>query len=414
MRQNAIRMLRAIERTLLIALLTLPLVVWLLKALMPQRIGAAWGFAAAYALLASLCLNVSGRRRIAAGVLGAAALLALGVCTLPVGENRLLLVVPAGYGALLLLSLQTVAWGAERELAFSWLIIGMLAHAAMQLAVDIDGRMDGVYAPVRGALLLSFAGFLLLALLSFNRSSMNEASLSRQRVPQAVRRRNTLMTIGFFALVWLVAAIPAISRALAATWDGMLTALRTLTAWLISLFPAEEAVYGSSSGAPAAMLAPAAAQEPWLFIRILEKIAFVVAGGIFAVLAVYVLKKLFGALCLLVRLMAAKLRLYVGAASEDYVDEVSDTRGEEGVERGSLIGRLRRQFSFADEKKMSPVERIRHRYLRLLLRHPEWKGSSTARDNLPDSAAALYERARYSEHPVSGEEAERFAQEARP
>jgi len=42
--------------------------------------------------------------------------------------------------------------------------------------------------------------------------------------------------------------------------------------------------------------------------------------------------------------------------------------------------------------------------------HPEWSDGSTARENLPEEAAAVYERARYSEHPVSPEEAARFHQ----
>ena len=52
-------------------------------------------------------------------------------------------------------------------------------------------------------------------------------------------------------------------------------------------------------------------------------------------------------------------------------------------------------------------------YARLLRKKPQWTSSSTARENLPENAAALYERARYSEHPISSEDADSFVREIR-
>ena len=68
---------------------------------------------------------------------------------------------------------------------------------------------------------------------------------------------------------------------------------------------------------------------------------------------------------------------------------------------------LRKQIR---EKKraMTPAQRIRYRYQRLLYKHPNWDQGSTARENLPTVAAAVYEQARYSSHPVTQEDAALF------
>ena len=43
-------------------------------------------------------------------------------------------------------------------------------------------------------------------------------------------------------------------------------------------------------------------------------------------------------------------------------------------------------------------------------KHPYWGDQSTARENLPKDAAQIYEKARYSEHTLSQQDAEQFAQ----
>jgi len=102
---------------------------------------------------------------------------------------------------------------------------------------------------------------------------------------------------------------------------------------------------------------------------------------------------------------------YFAVASQDYVDEITDTREDGGEVSGSLLARIRRMA--VSERGMSPAGRIRHRYRVLLRRHPDWHASRTARENLPEETAALYEAARYSGREVSEEEAERFVREAK-
>ena len=112
---------------------------------------------------------------------------------------------------------------------------------------------------------------------------------------------------------------------------------------------------------------------------------------------------------MLIRYLAERLSLFAQTSSEDFEDEITDTREEGEQERISVLDSLRRRLVRVDEKKLSPTQRVRYRYLRLMVKHPEWRASQTARESIPEDAAALYERARYSGDSVSPEEAERFA-----
>ena len=97
---------------------------------------------------------------------------------------------------------------------------------------------------------------------------------------------------------------------------------------------------------------------------------------------------------------------YFQNASEDYEDEVTDLRD-------TVVKQKRVRLSSAEERSLPPDQRIRYRYRRLLSKHPNWTGASTARENLPAKAAPLYEKARYSTHPITEEDAASFTSNTR-
>ena len=102
------------------------------------------------------------------------------------------------------------------------------------------------------------------------------------------------------------------------------------------------------------------------------------------------------------------------AASEDYQDEISDTR--EGGERKRLFRKFVRKpdpLKGIDAAKLPPRERVRFYYLRARLRHPGWVPEQTAREHLPADAAEIYERARYSAHEVRESDASRFQEKVK-
>jgi len=155
------------------------------------------------------------------------------------------------------------------------------------------------------------------------------------------------------------------------------------------------------------------AAEPSAFAKLMEKIVMVVAAVAIIALALWVGRFLWRRLRVLLRRLWALLQRYTLAASEDYVDEVSDTResGDDSLSRRRRS--LRRKLRQVNEESLSPAARIRYRYQRLLWKRLEWGPGTTARENLPEETAILYEKARYSSAEPSAEEAEHFAQAAR-
>ena len=264
-------------------------------------------------------------------------------------------------------------------------------------------------APMLTAGFILFAG---LAMLSINRVGMDQAAMGRQRITASMRRINVLLTVGLLALTLLISALPAIVRAVEQAWDLLLDLARRLLEWLSRLLPQSSPTGGilmESMDMSGLMEAPG---EPSLLAEILEKVAFAVAGIAGAVLVVLAARFLYRRLKKLAKLLRELMRRYAAASSEDYEDEITDTR-EEGRREQLPLRALRRRLNLRDDKSLPPAQRIRRRYARMRMHHAEWQDSRTARETLSTDAACLYERARYSEHPVTDEEAAEFAQRTR-
>ena len=267
-----------------------------------------------------------------------------------------------------------------------------------------DEALKGM-ALMQGAFYL----WLLLFLLAFNRISLNNATLSRFRLNEGMARAGTLLTVCVFGFALLLCAIPAVAAGIA--WLGR--ALRDgsirLLLFLINLFPMESTA-GAAGGAMTMLpeLGVPTEAEPALFAVILERIAAVLSAVILIAGCAVLLHYLARALLYCMRRMLAHLKRYAAAVTEDYEDEITDTRGESG-ERSfhPLRRRAKQKPAYPD----TPAGRIRRRYAQLLARHSAWAASSTARENLSAEAAALYERARYSRHAPTAEDARRFEQE---
>lgn len=370
-------------------------------------------FAGLYLLVALPCLRLPGRVRLAVGALGSVLLLGLGIAMIPMREAFTVMLVPIGYAALLLHGLPMAAWPREREPAAGWIVAGVIAHVLGQAMVNgarAHGAMQGMLqaAPL---LLASFLIFLLLAVLSMNRSSMQTASLGRRQVPPRMRRRNVMLTLGFLALVLLVASIPEMIRALRTLWHWLGAAVSMLIAALLALLPDTSEPMGEAVGGSMDMSGlMEAAPEPSAFLMLLERIAMGVALIVAVVLAFLALRFLYRRLKALIRHLRERLGQFAASATEDYVDEITDTRDDSEEERLHVLERLQRRFDWGHDGQLPPRERIRRRYMRLRRRHHEWYDSQTARETIPGEAARLYERARYSDHEVTEAEAKAFTE----
>lgn len=400
------------------------LAAWLYRAQFPLvLIGAGYGWAvivgtdmgvqptytlvaAAALLLGELCLLCPGRGRVPAGCAGAAAVMALSAALLPLEATPWVMVLPGIFAALVLAGLPCAAWGREQDLHPGWYIAGLVGYA---MPIEAIARTD-YYAgpPLRWPLYLGFVLLLALTLMRVSRAGIRAASAGRAKAPARVRLRNTLLALGYLAAALAVAMLPAIGRAVRALWRGLVSAISRLAAWLTSLLPAPSGEMPGGAGGPPELFAmPAEETPPSAFLVFLERALTVVAVLILALLAAAALRALYRRARVLRKRLMERLRRFAASASEDYVDEVTDTR-EDAAEGVSLPRLIRRRVSARGESQLPPRERVRHRYLRLKDRHPEWRPGWTARKTLPLGPAQIYERARYSDREVSEEDAEAF------
>lgn len=409
MKLNTTDFLRKSQHAILLATGSYPIGVLLAAHTAPELLTRFWPVTVAFVLLSWLCILTPGRRRLLVGCISTAALLALSVPMLSPGQHPVMILLAAMYAFFLLMLLPVGSWPREKELSPVWHMGGFMLHAVMQFLINITHGNDvDLYNAAQTPLLCLFLLFAALSLLSMNRSSMETATQSRRTAPGHMRRLNAFFTIALLVISVLISLIPAIGRTLSMLWDLVMRGIAALVAIIAALMPQQQAQGGGGGPAESMEFGSGPPPEENLLSIILEKIMAVIVLIVLVLLIYFLGRKVLRLLRQALRLLLQKLSSYTAAASEDYVDEITDTREDAEVSRGGLLQRLRMRMPSADEKAMTPAERVRYRYLRLRWRHPEWQRSSTARETLPGEAAQLYEQARYSEQLLSDEDADRF------
>lgn len=372
----------------------------------PAHMAAAWAMLSAAALLACLCIALPGRRRTPVSLLAAALLCLLGVLLLPLRAQPLLAAMPIAAACLMLCALP-LAGRAITGVAPVFYFGGIGSHLFVHAVIHFThGAVRARYDALAPALTAALLVYLLLLFLSLNSISLDNATMARCRLPASMRRVNRLLTIGFLVLAAGLASLPAAARLIGL---GMRAAKKicqlagTLVTWLLGDAPAS--MGGGMPGNPMFLSgAEVTPEEPSLFSVLFEKFVTALALVIMVAGTLIILRFLLRRLYALSLRTIARLKAYAAAVSEDYEDEITDTR-EDGA--SSYGTRIRHRFApspMPDE----PAARIRWRYARLLARNGAWPGSATARENLPQDAAAIYERARYSQSPVTQADAEQF------
>lgn len=411
MRLNTSDFLRKAQHPLLLGLGSLPLSMLLTLSFAPETFRFAWCFPAAYVLLSWACLVIPGKKRVAAGVISAILLVALCGLLLPMTKSFGLILMPLMYVVLMFLTLPIGGWPYNQELQMGWHVGGAATHVLLQMLVNGSQLMqNGVYTPAETPVLCSFLAYAVLVLLALNRASLDSASQSRRKVPLLMKRQNILFTMVLLVIGVLLAAIPAIGAALDTVWDFILRGIALVMEFLALFMPASSGGGGGAGGGMGDMGFGEAAPPSDLAL-LLEKILTVLTVLIVVIALALLLRVLWKKLKAGLKLLWARMMQYGSAASEDYEDEITSTRDEEGTEREGLLSRLRR-MNVGDEKGGTPTERVRMRYKKLKRRN-EWSAASTARETLPDEAAALYERARYGGETLTEEEAGRFREGTR-
>lgn len=386
-----------------LALGSAPAAVLIFYILAPELLSRAWVYPVAFWLFSMLGGRVPAKGRLLYGIV--VSITSLTLSFLPADNDTWLpiLMTDVCYIALFLWSLTIFSRSPTWELPDLLRLICGALHLIAQFVVYMDNA-ESQYLLAQQALGLraAFVAFLCLLPFSMNRVSVNKASAKHRPVPDSMRRKNTWMTGALVGLAGLISFIPHI-------FDWIKKAVLWVVGMLSRLLresPSEQ------QGVPVAPPAESGGEmvpiveETSLVAEIIEAVmvtlGIVVTVGLCLLAVVLLLRKLKK----WIGDVWARLEQYAAAVAEDYEDEITDIRGE------SLAERIAKKTNAAlwrrEQPPTHPGENIRFGYRRLLRKHPNWTANTTARENMPQDMAALYEKARYSAHPVTEAEAEQF------
>lgn len=396
------------QRPLLVMLSTVPYVLLMSAAYMPDT--PQYWFAAPliYLLLACVCLLPRGEKRWFCGIAASILQFTLLVSSLPwQGVAWPLLALPVGFTALLLALLPMGGWPLDQELSPIFPLVGLLGYIAAQFLVS---RAPARWAMIGTPIICCFLVFLLFTMLMLNRLSLYNAMVDGvHRPPAALKRRNQAVTLGLFVIVLLIGLAPILTQLLDRLWQGILS----MISFLVNLLPVSTSSVSSVQQASSDLSGfMGEATEPGLLAVITERIMMIVAGIVMFVGVIFLLRNIIHFAIRLLHYVSEHFKGLAAASSEDYVDETIDTRDGDDDANGSLLNFLSRLHPVRTGP-LTPRERIRKLYARLRKKHTAWTDSQTARETLPGAAAELYEKARYSRDEIDNADADGFEQQTR-
>lgn len=358
-----------------------------------------WVLPVAYFLLSLLSFRIPGKYRMLYGVGASLALGGIGAAAMLAVPSIFLLIAPVAYIVVMMLTLPMAGWGLDKELPPFWLYCGFATHIGTYvIKFLLRAAWDVNWDVINPCLSITFFGMAILVMLSLTRVNLNNSANGRQKPSQFMQQKNLIFTVIFFVLAMLIALIPSIYELI----DAFITWLVTTIQTLIENIKIDDVINDMGDGSSTPVDPNEGVPMVDSILTLLLDILFVVV----AVVCVYlVLKTLIPPIIRKIRDFLNTLRKgltsYAASVSEDYIDEVTDLSDAVAKAR---VPRL----SSSEERSLPPQERIRYRYRRLLSKHPDWERGSTARENLPELAAPLYEKARYSSHPITDEDADAF------
>ena len=294
-----------------------------------------------------------------------------------------------------------------------WWIVGAAIHLAGQF-FSARTAFSGTQALLMGVF-LAYAFFMLMCL---NRNCIREGMHGAEKAPAALSRRNTALVTGLFLIAAAASAWGTLASLLEAAWYYLRLGIAYVVYYLMQLFPGGSSSPGSQGMGMESFGGLSETVEPSAFALFMEKVFRVLAALLFLVIFVLALRILARKLRQLWKRIMERLRLYAAAANEDYVDEAESTLNWDEKTQSiqnrlrEAIQRTRKQPKWEDLDGRGRVRRLYQQYIR---RRPQAQGR-TVREamgqdtRLSPSVAgefsSLYERARYSDHEVSAQEAD--------
>lgn len=411
MKHNPSELMRKLQFPLTIAAVSMPLSLLLFSIFWPGWMPFVWLLPGVYVVVAAGSLLVPGKWRLAYGLAAIAVILAVGIwMSLWIGVWWMLLMALV-YGLILFAGLRMAGWEWYQEPPPILFYSGCGLFAAVQVVmILLNSNYPSIPWRMENGMTVSFLVFALCLLLSLNRNTLNGAAAHKHRVSANVRSKNRTMVLIFFAIIAILVGVPAIVNA-------ALEGIRWIVRWLSELFekpyaPPEVTVPGTIETTP---------KDPGLLndhVSLFAKIMKVIFRGVcllamvvgVPVALIFVWKNILKLVNWVNKTAESAGRAW-REASDDYEEEITDIRDEAQFTRQK---EKRARFAgFLQERKLAPGERIRNRYGKLQSKHKDWSASSTARENIPVEAASVYERARYSDEPITEADAQKFAKDIR-
>ncbi|NLG24207.1 MAG: DUF4129 domain-containing protein [Clostridiales bacterium] len=306
----------------------------------------------------------------------------------------------------------------HRAMAF-----GMALFAASGVAMYFVDR------PAMNAALLALgAAFLAATGVALNGQSLRTGAARDGARPSAALRAGSRPWLVVMALaVVALAMYDRLREAARAAGLWVMTAIGRVMLWLSSLFATTEQAGPSGGGQQQMMGLPAGEASPlW---TVLEKVFYAVAALLALVALAFALRQLYRLLRKAFALISARMRRLYGNIGEAYVDEKVGLYDADDVvralrDRAARLKRLvTREPRWATLDGRGKVRRLVRDLMRNSGAAPGELASRTVREAAPQlplgradagRLADLYERARYSEEPISDTDAEALRREVNP
>lgn len=386
---------RKVQLFLLLTLGTYPAFAILCVFFAPEQLMYVWRLSAVFFGAGCLSLLLPAALRYPVCILGAAVMFVQIFLFLGQDISAVMLLLCAAYGGLLVWYGQIRCWDPGQELSGIWLA-GCLVASLVGYYLSY---YEPLLAPIAAFLRVSLFVYVFLAMCSMNRSSLYLASGGKDCVSGRMRRNNLLLVVGMFLLAVLMAVI-----------TSRYAILKTLGSWIAMLLAKLSSLFGNvvdktvETTVMTELTVPPTTMPVATGMGGAESVVHPVAPLNKALIAFYVLAVMLGGVFTFVVITTVGMkRSRKARAVTHYEDEITSTRKE---------SRQRKQNETQKEEPipgwLSPTKRIRRRYKRLMEQHPDWLKSSTARENLVEEAAKIYEKTRYSSHTVTKQDADEF------
>lgn len=398
--------LRKCQFPLAAALAIAPIPQLVYVAFAPALVPFFWVLPLVYFLLSLLNFRIPGKFRMLYGIGASLVIGAVGAAAWLFVPNifpgLLLLIAPIAYIVVMMLTLPMAGWSMDKELPPFWLYCGFATHMGTYVVKFLLRATWGVnWDAINPCLSLTFFGTAILVMLSLTRVNLNNSANGRQKPSVLMQQKNLIFTVIFFALAMLISLIPSIYEVIDTFVDWLGKTIKEL----IENIKIDNVINDMGGSGPPPTPENHEGGADWL--TSLLNALFLLCG---ALIILFCLRAIIPPIIKRIQAFFRNLRKgltsYATSVSEDYIDEVTDLTPAAAKKKAPRL-------SSSEERALPPAERIRYRYRRLKARHPEWESGSTARENLSDKAAPLYEKARYSTHPVTEEEADRFKSNTR-